>query len=242
GEDDTLLFAKADKTQLIESYSKSETYARVEFYTKGETNNLLNHKADAGVSYTKGEDDALLLLKANQSTTYIKTETDYIISLIDVGDVYLTDYYNITKTDELLSEKADKTQLIDSYTKGETDNLLNNKANNGVSYTKGEDDALLLLKVDKTQLIDSFSKSETYARDEVYTKGEADNLLNNKPNNGVSYTKGEDDTLLFAKADKTQLIDQACFLAFGFNYIVLIGQQTQIYGQIDQGIDYGQVF
>ncbi|KAA6355471.1 MAG: hypothetical protein EZS28_049002, partial [Streblomastix strix] len=64
-------------------------------------------------------------------------------------------------------------------------------ANSGVSYTKGEDDALLLLKADKTQLIDS------------YTKGEADNLLNNKANSGVSYTKGEDDALLLLKADKT---------------------------------------
>ncbi|KAA6374685.1 MAG: hypothetical protein EZS28_029788, partial [Streblomastix strix] len=103
--------------------------------------------------------------------------------------------YSKSEDDALLLLKADKTQLIDSYTKGETDNLLNNKANTGVSYTKSEDDALLFAKADKTQLIDS------------YTKGETDNLLNNKANTGVSYTKGEDDTLLFAKADKTQLID-----------------------------------
>ncbi|KAA6356499.1 MAG: hypothetical protein EZS28_047974, partial [Streblomastix strix] len=95
----------------------------------------------------------------------------------------------------------------ETYSQGETNNLLNNKANTGVSYTKGEDDALLLLKADKTQLIDSYSKSETYARDEVYTKGETNNLLNNKADSGVSYTKGEDDALLLLKADKTQLID-----------------------------------
>jgi hypothetical protein len=52
--------------------------------------------------------------------------------------------------------------LIDSYIKTETNNLLNNNADNGVPY----------------------SKSDTYARDEVYTKG-------------------EDDTLMFTKADKT---------------------------------------
>ncbi|KAA6380611.1 MAG: hypothetical protein EZS28_023859, partial [Streblomastix strix] len=107
----------------------------------------------------------------------------------------LIDSYTKGEDDALQLLKADKTQLIDSYTKDETDNLLNNKADNGVSYTKGEDDTFLFAKADKTQLIDS------------YTKGEINNLLNNKANTGVSYTKGEDDTLLFAKADKTQLID-----------------------------------
>ncbi|KAA6396947.1 MAG: hypothetical protein EZS28_007523 [Streblomastix strix] len=175
GGDDALLLLKADKTKLIDSY------------TKGETDNLLISKTNNGVSQTKGEDDALLLLKA------VKTQ--------------LIDSYTKSKDDALLFLKDDKTQMIDSQTKGETNNLLNNKADTGVSYTKGEDDALILLKADKAQLIDSYSKSETYARDEVYTKGETNNLLNNKADNGISYTKGEDDTLLFAKADKTQLID-----------------------------------
>ncbi|KAA6330079.1 MAG: hypothetical protein EZS28_053541, partial [Streblomastix strix] len=83
----------------------------------------------------------------------------------------------------------------ETYSQTETNNLLNNKVNTGVSYTKGEDDALLLLKVDKTQLIDSYIKRET------------NNLLNSKADSGVSYTKGEDDALLLLKADKTQLID-----------------------------------
>ncbi|KAA6376598.1 MAG: hypothetical protein EZS28_027873, partial [Streblomastix strix] len=64
---------------------------------------------------------------------------------------------------------------------GETDNLLNGQADNGVSYTKGEEDTLLVLKADKTQLID------------LYTKGEADNLLNNKANQSITYTKIETD-------------------------------------------------
>ncbi|KAA6403789.1 MAG: hypothetical protein EZS28_000682 [Streblomastix strix] len=124
-EDDDLILLKDDKTQLIDSQ------------IKGETNNLLNNKADNGVSYTKDEDDALLLLKAdetqlidsytkgetnnlldykaNQLTTYIKTETDYFISQIDVGDVDLTDYYNKTKTDKLLSEKADSDYVIANF-------------------------------------------------------------------------------------------------------------------------------
>ncbi|KAA6378087.1 MAG: hypothetical protein EZS28_026386, partial [Streblomastix strix] len=93
--------------------------------------------------------------------------------------------------DALLVLKAEKTQLIDSYTKGETNNLLNNKADSGISYTKQEDDALLLLKADKSELIDA------------YTKGETNNLLNNKADSGVSYTKGEDDALLLLNANQS---------------------------------------
>ncbi|KAA6385524.1 MAG: hypothetical protein EZS28_018950 [Streblomastix strix] len=59
--------------------------------------------------------------------------------------------YSKSEDDALLLLKAEKTQLIDSHTKDETNNLLNNKADNGVSYTKDKDDALLLLKADKTQ-------------------------------------------------------------------------------------------
>ncbi|KAA6367838.1 MAG: hypothetical protein EZS28_036635, partial [Streblomastix strix] len=121
--------------------------------------------------------------------------------------------YSKSDDDALLLSKSDKKQLIDSYTKGETNNLLNNNADTGVSYTKGEDDALLLLKADKTQLIDSYSKSETQARDEVYLKGETNNLLNYKADTGVSNTKCEDDALLLLDGDKIQLIDSV-FSAF----------------------------
>ncbi|KAA6374235.1 MAG: hypothetical protein EZS28_030241, partial [Streblomastix strix] len=41
--------------------------------------------------------------------------------------------YSKSEDDALLLLKADKTQLIDSYTKGETNNLLNSKADTGVS-------------------------------------------------------------------------------------------------------------
>ncbi|KAA6402764.1 MAG: hypothetical protein EZS28_001709 [Streblomastix strix] len=205
-EDDALLLLKADKTQLIDSYSKSETYARDEVYTKVETNNLLNNKADSGVSNTKGEDDTLLLLKSDKTQlidSQTKTETNNLFK--NKADNGVS--YSKGEDDALLLLKTDKTQLIDAYTKDEINNLLNSKVDTGVSYSKNEDDTLLFAKADKTQLIDSFSKSETYARVEVYTKGETDNLLISKANTGVSYTKGEDDTLLFAKEDKTQLID-----------------------------------
>ncbi|KAA6384311.1 MAG: hypothetical protein EZS28_020165 [Streblomastix strix] len=72
-EDDTLLQLKADKTQLIDSYSKSETYARDEVYAKGEDDALLLQNADKIQfidSYIKGEADNLPNSKTNQSTTY----------------------------------------------------------------------------------------------------------------------------------------------------------------------------
>ncbi|KAA6396121.1 MAG: hypothetical protein EZS28_008352 [Streblomastix strix] len=192
-EGDTLLLLKADKTQLIDSY------------TKGETDNLLNNKANTGVSYTKGEDDALLLLKADKTQlidSYTKQEDDALLLLKADKTQLIESYtkgetdnllnnkanngvsYNKSEDDTLLFAKADKTQLIQSYTKGDTDNLLNNKADNGISYSKSDDDTLLFAKADKKQLIDS------------YTKGEADNLLNSKANQTTTYIKLEIDYLI----------------------------------------------
>ncbi|KAA6365823.1 MAG: hypothetical protein EZS28_038650, partial [Streblomastix strix] len=191
-------------------YNKSETYSQTE------TNNLLNNKANGGVSYIKTENDAQLLLKADQTQlidSYIKIETNNLLNnnadsgvsytkgeddallLAKADKTQLIDSYIKGEDDALLLLKVDKTQLIDAYTKGETNNLLNNKADSGVSYRKSEDNTLLLAKADNTQMADS------------YTKGETNNLLNNKADSGVSQTKGEDDALLLLKAYKTQLID-----------------------------------
>ncbi|KAA6388984.1 MAG: hypothetical protein EZS28_015487 [Streblomastix strix] len=144
----------ADKTELIDAYSKTEADA------------LLDDKlnvSDQIDTYTKQEDDALLLLRADK-TQLIDAQTK--------GDDYA-----------LLFLKADKTQLIDAYTKGEAGNLLNKKADYGVSYTKGEDDALLLLKTNQSatytktdidQLISQIEVSDAYLSgymtlDTVYT-------------------------------------------------------------------------
>ncbi|KAA6365681.1 MAG: hypothetical protein EZS28_038792, partial [Streblomastix strix] len=198
GEDDTLLFAKADKTQLIDSY------------TKGETDNLLISKVNTGISYTKGEDDALLLLKAdktqlidsytkeeadnllnskdNQSTTYTKIDTDYIISQIETGDVDMTDYYNKTKTDELLSEKVDTTELSNYMTLGTSQTINVNKIFNnacrfvssidgmstvtGSSFIKsGADNTVVLLGAGGTKPISEFT---TAIDDSNYVKKDGD--------------------------------------------------------------------
>ncbi|KAA6394453.1 MAG: hypothetical protein EZS28_010020 [Streblomastix strix] len=199
-QDDALLLLKADKTQLIDAYNKTEVDAllddklnvsdQIDAYTKTQDDALLLLKADKTQlidSYTKGETNNLLNSKADSGVSYTKGEDDALL-LLKADKTQLIDAYTKGEADNLLSNKANSGV---SYTKGEADNLLSNKANLGVSYTKGEDDALLLLKADKTQLIDS------------YTKGETNNLLNNKADSEVSYTKGEDDALLLLKANQS---------------------------------------
>ncbi|KAA6384025.1 MAG: hypothetical protein EZS28_020448 [Streblomastix strix] len=155
-----------------------------------------------GNTITPAKNSTFVTTGFDQSITGMKTFTSTIISNgiqyqgYDYNSVFLAGggvraISDINASIDL-SNYYNKTQ---TYSQTETDNLLNNKANTGVSYTKGEDDSLLFAKADKTQLIDSYTKTET------------DNLLNNNANTGVSYTKSEDDSLLFAKADKTQLID-----------------------------------
>ena len=82
-------------------------------YSKTETDDLLNTKADADDVYTKTE-------------TYNQTEIDDLLSdKADADDVYTkTETYNQTEIDDLLSTKAD---ADDVYTKTESVNLLLDK-------------------------------------------------------------------------------------------------------------------
>lgn len=89
---------------------------------------------------------------------------------------------NGTDLDDIYASKSD------TYTKTETDNLLNNKANKSTTYTKTETDTLLNTKANKTN---------------TYTKSEVDTALNDKADKSTTYTKTETDNLLSAKADKT---------------------------------------
>ncbi|KAA6399773.1 MAG: hypothetical protein EZS28_004699 [Streblomastix strix] len=108
-EDEALLLLKADKTQLIESYVKSETYTRDEVFTKTETDNLLNEKANQSTTYSKDEVYA-------GDEVYTKIETDQLISQIDTGDVAQSNYLIKTKTDQLLDEKLGTTDLANYVT------------------------------------------------------------------------------------------------------------------------------
>ncbi|KAA6398323.1 MAG: hypothetical protein EZS28_006153 [Streblomastix strix] len=104
-----------------------------------------------------------------------------------------------------LSNCYNKAQI---YSQTETNNLIINMSDVEVSYTKSEDDELLLLKADKTQLIESCSRSETYAKDEVFTKTETNNLLNYKANQSTTYSKSETYARdeVYSKTETDQLI------------------------------------
>lgn len=88
------------------------------FYTKSETDTLLDAKANASDVYTKSE-------------TYTKTETDGLLA----NKANSSDVYTKSATDELLGAKANS---ADVYTKTATDALLAEKAN-----TEGEYDDLI---------------------------------------------------------------------------------------------------
>ena len=109
-------------------------------YIKSETDNLLNSKADKADTYTKQEVDGKLALKADQSNTYTKQEVDDAIANVDVTE-QLQNYYNKTEIDEKLANVK-----VDAYTKAETDNLLNAKAN---KFT-GVDDIMLVDQLPET--------------------------------------------------------------------------------------------
>ena len=112
----------------------------------------------------------------------IKTDTgwDLIASVVGVPS------YTAGEIDALLDDKADK---ADTYTKTETDTLLDDKANVGDSYTKAEtytkaeSDTALDLKADK---------ATTYTKTEVDTsQALQDTEIAKKANTGDSYTKAE---------------------------------------------------
>ncbi|KAA6384471.1 MAG: hypothetical protein EZS28_020002 [Streblomastix strix] len=169
---DALMLLNADMSQLID------------VYTKHETNNLLNNKADSGVSCSKGEEDALLLLmadktqlidsntkceadnlhfnKANQSTNQTKTETGQLLSLIDDDDVDLTNYYSKTKTDELL-DKIRAMTYLSNYMTLSTDN-------NVVILGTGGIKTISELSGSTTDLSNYYCKSENYSRTKTDNK------------------------------------------------------------------------
>ncbi|KAA6372156.1 MAG: hypothetical protein EZS28_032319, partial [Streblomastix strix] len=136
---------------------------------------------------------SLLLLKADKSTTYTKT-----------------------KDEALLFLKADKSEVIDSYSKTEDDALLLLKADKSDTYSKTEDDALLLLKANVVDIVDSYSKTEDNAL--LLLKADKNELID-------SYSKIEDDALLLLKANVADLT----------NYVDLTSAQT-ITGQKQFGV------
>ncbi|KAA6388146.1 MAG: hypothetical protein EZS28_016327 [Streblomastix strix] len=226
-EGDLLLLLKADKTELIVVQIKSETYAREEIYTKSEYEALLLLKTDKTdlMNYVDLTSAQTISGQKDNQYTVVKEVADYWRYETDLKILETELYYMSNVITTLGAATGGGNAITDISIDGKTLAPQRNTIYdfntvflvdygvktisdiNAISYTKSEDDALLLLKAGKTQLIDSCSKSETYARDEVITKTETNNLLNNKTDNGISYSKDEDNELLLLKADKIQLID-----------------------------------
>ncbi|KAA6382319.1 MAG: hypothetical protein EZS28_022154, partial [Streblomastix strix] len=116
----------------------------------------------------------------------------------------------------LLLLKANVADIVDSYSKTETDTLLDTKADKTDTNTKEEDDALILLKANVADIVDSYSKTE----DDILLLLKAD-----KTELIDAYSKSQDDALLLLKANVTDLA----------NYVDLTSTQT-IPGQKQFGI------
>ena len=169
------------------------TAANVDAYSRSQTDNMFDTKADKETTYTKSEVNSLLDGKVDDGYCYSKGEVDGLLNnKANVGDSYTK-----SETDNLLNSKADK---ADTYTKQEVDDKLNLKANQSNTYTKQEvDDAIANVDVTE-QLQNYYNKTEideklANVRVDAYTKAETDNLLNAKANK-------------FTDVDDIMLVDQ----------------------------------
>ena len=96
----------------------------------------------------------------------LETQIEEIIS-----EVLSDDYYTKTETNDLLDAKADAS---DVYTKTQTDTLLNAKADASDVYTKTQTDTLLDAKANAA---DVYTKAEVYNKAETYSQSQVDALI-----------------------------------------------------------------
>ena len=205
-----------------------------DYYTKSETDALLDDKADKSDLndyYTKSQADILLAGKVDNSDLdnyYTKSEVNSAMS----GKADKANVYTKSQTDSLLAGKVDSSELGNYYTTTEVDAALNSKANKSSVYTKSETNSLLNGKVDNSALDNYYTKSQSYSKNEVdtalsgkanssdvydkdYMDGifeEIDNAftgvntaLGTKADKSTTYTKTEVNTLLSGKVDNATL-------------------------------------
>ncbi|KAA6357792.1 MAG: hypothetical protein EZS28_046681, partial [Streblomastix strix] len=148
-ENDTLLLLKADKTQLIDSFSKSETYASDEVYAKREDDALLLLKAEKLI-HTQKEKPIICPRTKLINQQLIKIETDQIISQVE------NTYFTQSEVDAKLTNYV---------------NTVNNQSINGtktfnasvsaIDFAKaGKDDASVLLDGSGDRILSSFGGIE----------------------------------------------------------------------------------
>ena len=144
-------------------------------YTKTETNDLLDDKADKSTTYTKTEVDNSQDAQDNaiaNNTIAIQTNTDAIAALPTPVDTYTKTEID-TQQNAQDVEIAKKANTADTYTKTQTDTLLDSKANVGDSYTKAE--TYNNTEID-SKLFEKADKTTTYTKDEVNTSQNAQDV------------------------------------------------------------------
>ena len=191
--EDDETYARNNGTWVSISDSSGIPDAPVDGLMYGRKDGDWNTVADAGDVYTKTETNDLLDEKADKTTTYTKTEVD---DSQDAQDVLIqantdaiadlpapVDAYTKAESDAIDNaqdvEIAKKANTSDTYTKDATDTLLDTKANVGDSYLKAE--------TYNTTEIDGklFEKADTAT---TYTKTEVDDSQDAQDTNISSNT------------------------------------------------------
>ena len=187
-------------------------------YTKTEVDTALSAKANQSTTYTKTEVDTALGAKADSSDVYTKAQT-----------------YTQTEVDSAISTAFTNAELYQVVQSLPTENIKTNKiylVRNSESASGNLYD--LYLRVDNAwEKIDSIEinvadfatatdmaqaqsditslqtskadASDVYTKSQVYTKTEADALLDDKADQSTTYTKTEVDTAVNAKANSSDV-------------------------------------
>ncbi|KAA6392937.1 MAG: hypothetical protein EZS28_011535 [Streblomastix strix] len=97
------------------------------------------------------------VIRCETPTLSARSRKNDALLLLKADKSELIDAYSKTEADALLDDKLNVSDQIDTYNKIEVDAILDDKLNISDqidAYTKSEDDALLLLKADKSELAD----------------------------------------------------------------------------------------
>lgn len=141
---DTLLNGKADEATTLAGYGITDANINNGVITLGsDTITPLTQHQSLADYYTKTQTDTLLNAKADSSTTYTKSEVDtafgnyYDKTVIDANELVTANALND------LNDRLDDIDLTDYYDKTEVDTLLSAKANQSTTYTKAETDTAI---------------------------------------------------------------------------------------------------
>ena len=210
-ETDGLLNGKASASEIdtLEGAISAEAQAR-----ESAVAGLQSSKADVSALdsyYTKTETDGLLDDKADTSTvsseTAARIAADEALDESKADKTELDSYYTKTEADGLLNGKADTSALGGYYTKAQTDDMLDGKADTSALdsyYTKTETDGLLGAKASTSALSDETSArtaADTAINSTLTTHGNSISTLQSS----VSAAEADIESLqegIAAKADK----------------------------------------